>query len=299
MGTREPPPAAIETGAVPNAALELELERLRAQIADAHDRLRQEIARREDSDRRYHAAEQLLRGRQRLEALGTLAGGVAHEINNCVLPITLYVQAVLERGGINEAAREDLELVLNTARRAKQVVEQVLCYARQPASYVLRRVDLREPVDEALRLIRALASPAIELRSEVVAHCPAVMADPAALVQLVVNLCTNALQAMQPKAGTLCVTLSEHRADGSDPTIPRARYARMLVADSGSGMDRATLEQMFQPFFTTRPQGQGTGLGLLMVQRIVQSMHGLISVSSVPDQGTAVQILFPEAEQPG
>jgi signal transduction histidine kinase len=295
MNTGEPSQAKTAPGADTDPAAEL--EQLRRQLHSTQERLQQAVAEREVFELRDGELQRALRARQRLQTLGTLAGGLAHEINNCLLPITLHAQSLLEGGALDDTARVDVEAVLSAARRAKRVVEQLLGYARQTGKPVPERIALRDPVSEALRLIQTLASPAIDLQYDLTADCPPVIGDSAMLVQLVVNLCTNALQAMRERGGTLSVKLSPQSADGSDPAVARGRYACLAIADTGGGMDAATQEQMFQPFFTTRPPGQGTGLGLAVVYEIVQRMRGLIRVSSAPDRGTQVQVLFPAADQ--
>jgi signal transduction histidine kinase len=240
------------------------------------------------------ALELRLRQRQKLETVGTLAGGVAHEFNNVLVPILLHTELALEEVANGRPCRDDLECVLDAARRAKRVIDKILAFSRQAGSEEPRPIRLDEPVAAALRLFAVLAPPNVEVRSSLAPDTPLVAADPTLITQAVMNLCTNGWQAMRETGGLLEVNLRALRADEPLPSdLLAGQYVELQVRDTGHGMDEQTRERIFEPFFTTREVGAGTGLGLSVVHGIVTSLGARIHVSSVVGQGTTFQILFP------
>lgn len=221
-----------------------------------------------------------------------LTGVLAHEINNCLVPITLYAQLLIENSQTSPALQPDLQAVLNAARRAKQVVEQVLDFSRGSAAAPARAQDLRAPAEEALRLIRVLVPSNVELRTELLQPARSAAIEPGQLIQLIVNLCTNALQAMRAKGGVLTVGFVPQSSEQADPALPPGRYLQLRVTDTGHGMDAVTLAHVFEPYFSAG-EGEGTGLGLAVSQSIVQRIGGSIRIHSAPGQGTEVIVSIP------
>ncbi len=239
---------------------------------------------------------------QKMEALGTLAGGVAHDFNNILAAI--LGNADLARQDLGEAhpAAESLDEIRTAARRGRELVRRILAFSRQQPLELVE-TDLALVLAEACALLRAALPPHVELVQSSGGPVPGILADPTQIGQVFVNLGTNALHAMQAGGGRL-----EFRIDSlpaQHPAVPaelaqvcrqrRVDAVRVQVVDNGSGMDEAVRRRIFEPFFTTKAVGQGTGLGLPMVLGIVQSHGGAIDVQSRPGTGTTFTLLFPAA----
>jgi len=207
-----------------------------------------------------------LRHRQRLETVGTLAGGIAHEFNNVLLPIVLATELAIADAADESAVRLDLEDVLASAYRAKDVVQKILTFSRDAGVPVLEWIDLEPVIHEALRLFGALIPATVDLRTDIAGPCPPVKADAALTIQLIMNICTNAYQALRGGQGVLTISLATRPAPGPGPDGISAwsgDHVVLSIADTGHGMDAGTKERIFEPFFTTREVGVGTGLGLI------------------------------------
>jgi signal transduction histidine kinase len=262
-----------------------DLHRMRDELVGASERLRVQMQAREEAEQNRAQLEQRLQHRERLETVGTLAGGIAHEFNNTLVPIILLTESALKVQPAGSATRTDLQTVLAAARRAGGLVKQILTFSRELDSLRLEPADLREVVGEALRLFKPLISPNTQLIAQLPDHCPPVMVDRGLAVQLVMNLCTNAYQALRGESGVVTVAVAEVGGD--------AGQVELQVRDTGQGMDAATAARIFAPFFTTRDVGEGTGLGLSVVHGIVQSFGATISVESTVGQGSTFRVRFP------
>ncbi|HEV7611748.1 MAG TPA: ATP-binding protein [Steroidobacteraceae bacterium] len=279
----------VSTGIRELHELAADLEAMRRELVGVNDRLQEKIREKEISETRRDELQKQLRHRQRLETVGTLAGGIAHEFNNVLVPIILFTDTALQDLPAGSASHSDLERVLASARRAKNIVQKILTFSHVLGDTTLAPIDLRTVVTESVVLFSALAPPSIEIRTEIAEHVPLVRADATLAMDLVMNLCTNAYQAMQGTAGILSIglcVLPSTTADGM-PGV------ELRVADTGHGMEQPTVERIFEPFFTTRPVGQGTGLGLSVVHGIVESFGASITVETAPGAGTTFRILFP------
>lgn len=223
----------------------------------------------------------------------SLAGGIAHEFNNLLVPIILFTEMAMHDLPASSASRSDLERVLTAARRAKGVVEKMLNFSRELNAAELALIDLRTVLADGLNLFSALARPSIEIHTEIGDAIAPVRADAALAVQLVINLCTNAYQAMQGTQGVLTIGLRNH---GSSPIEGESGpCVEFWVSDTGHGMDPATAERIFEPFFTTSSEGVGTGLGLSIVHGIVESFGANVVVETEPGKGSTFRIYFPVA----
>ena len=273
-----------------------DLENMRSTLVGVNERLRAEIGEREGAELRRHELESRLRHRHRVETIGTLAGGIAHEINNALLPIMLLAEAAMAEVAADSQTRSDLEAILASARHAKEIVVKVLMFSREADAVVLEPIVLEGVVREALRLFELMVSAGVDLRVRLAGPYPPVRADAALTVQLIVNLCTNAYQAMNGRPGTLTVMLDTERVDADGATgLAAGDYLVLTVADTGHGMSPATLERIFEPFFTTREVGGGSGLGLAVVLGIAESFGAAILVASEPDKGSTFRVFFPVA----
>lgn len=250
------------------------------------------------ADREEHMRlERQLRHSQKMETIGTLAGGIAHDFNNILMPIVGYVDLMIPMTDDRPELKSHLERVAKGAQRAADLVRQILTFSRQLEGEDIREpILLQGPVNEALKLIRASVPPSVEIKNLVDQDCPRVRANSTQIHQMVINLCTNAAQAM-PNGGSMearleTVTIETTQRHGSDDLEP-GEYVRLAVSDSGMGMDEATMDRIFEPFFTTKEVGQGTGLGLSMVHGIVQAHAGLVEVQSSPGEGCMFEIYLP------
>jgi PAS domain S-box-containing protein len=249
-------------------------------------------------------AEEAQRRSQRIEALGRLAGGIAHDFNNILLAITGNARLAL--GELPPEAPADSPLkaslieIEKASARAADLVHRILAFGRQhePKREV---VDLRQPVEEAVRLLRATLPAMIDIRMRFLEEAPAILADTTQIHQIVMNLVTNAAYAIGARGGGIEIVVDACPAPpesaASDDVAP-GPCACLTVKDDGVGMDSATLERIFDPFFTTKPAGQGTGLGLSVVHGIVRSHQGTIVVRSELGRGSTFRLYFPAVLEP-
>ena len=243
------------------------------------------------------ALESQLRQKQKLEALGTLAAGLAHEFNNLLGAILGNAVLARQDVGPHPAALESLEEISKAGRRARALVQQVLGFVRHEP--VARRlVPLRPIVEESAGLLRATLPREVELVVTCANDAPPVLADATQVGQVILNLVTNAWHALENQPGRITLALDATTVDAASPSapgLPAGHYARITVSDAGRGMEPATLARIFEPFFTTKPVGEGTGLGLSIVQDIMQAHQGVVRATSRPGQGTVFTLHFPAA----
>ena len=255
-----------------------------------------DISRRKQAEADKTKLEEQLRRSQKLETIGTLAGGIAHDFNNILTPIMGYADMALAYLPSTNPLRNDLEAILNGAYRAKDLVEQILLFSRQ-IEKERKPLGLHLIVKEGLKLIRPSIPTTIDIRQRIDDSCDKIMADPSQMHEVVVNLCTNAWQAMEEKGGTLTIELRQVEVDAatakSNPNLKEGQHVRLTVSDTGTGMDDAILERIFEPFFTTKAVDKGTGMGLSVVHGIVRGHHGDILVYSEPGKGTTFHVYLP------
>ncbi|MBE0583124.1 MAG: PAS domain S-box protein [Desulfofustis sp.] len=253
---------------------------------------------------REEELEKQLQQAVKLEAIGTLAGGIAHDFNNILSAILGYAQ--IAKGQLEEGdpLSYPLDHIITAGDRAAELISQILTFSRQdPGSEPLSPLKAQSIIKEALKLLRSSFPSTIKLTYRIDADGPAIMADAGQIHQVIMNLCTNARQAIETEHGTIHVEATAVEQDQSanslpHPTLPAGRYLRISVADSGCGMDEATRQRIFDPFFTTKPKDRGTGLGLAVVHGIVKKHQGEIGVTSAPGQGTTFEIYLPAIADP-
>jgi len=241
--------------------------------------------------------EDQLRQSQKLEAIGTLASGIAHDFNNILTALIGYSEmAMSELHTEADKAQSDLQEVLKAGERARALVDQILTFSRQ-GEQERKPLQIQHVVKEALKLLRASLPTTIEIRQNIDETCGTILADPTQIHQVIMNLCTNAYQAMRDHGGILGVTLKQEEISEEYAErfldIGPGRYLKLEIDDTGSGIQPAIIEKIFEPYFTTKKKGEGTGLGLSVVHGIVKSHDGHISVYSEPGKGTTFKIYFP------
>jgi signal transduction histidine kinase len=270
--------------------LAADLEAMRHELVGINDRLQEKMREKEISEAGRDELQKQLRHRQRLETVGTLAGGVAHEFNNVLVPIILFTEMAMADLPPGSPSRADLDRVLASARRAKNVVQKILTFSHALDDAALAPTDLRSVVSESIALFSALAPSSIEIRTDIAEDLPLVRADATLAGDVVMNLCTNAFQAMHDAKGILTVGLRATTPGAPAAAVPSVE---LWVSDSGPGMEQRTVDRIFEPFFTTRAVGQGTGLGLSVVHGIVQVFGASITVETAIGAGTTFRIFFP------
>jgi PAS domain S-box-containing protein len=238
-----------------------------------------------------------LRQSQKMEAVGTLAGGIAHDFNNVLGAILGYGELAMQHSAGNSALRRYLDNVMHAAERAKLLVERILGFSRSGLGDQML-VNVQSVVSETLELLAGSLPTGIRLETKLEAGDAAVVGDPTYLHQVTMNLCTNAVQAME-RGGVLGVTVARVRSTQARTlargTLVAGEYVRLTVTDTGSGIPPEAMERIFDPFFTTKNVGEGTGLGLSLVHGIVADLGGAIEVRSKPGEGTCFEIWLPVA----
>jgi PAS domain S-box-containing protein len=242
--------------------------------------------------------ESQLRKAQKLEAIGTLAGGIAHDFNNILFPIIGFSELLSNKYEKGSEEKRYVKNILSAAYRARDLVHQILTFSRQNEEEKKPvRIDII--ILEALKLLRASIPSTIEIKTDIENSTHTVLADSTKVHQLAMNLGTNAYQAMEEKGGVLGFFLKTVEIDEEDidrtvmTDITSGKYLKFTVSDTGTGIPRYILERIFDPYFTTKPQGKGTGLGLATVHGIVQSCRGFIRVYSEEGKGSSFNVFLP------
>lgn len=231
----------------------------------------------------------------KMEAIGTLSGGIAHDFNNILTSIINSTELAMEDIPGETLAAKDLRRSLKAARRGSRLVKQILTFSRADKEG-FKPIQVSEVVKEAINLIEASLPRNIHIKTHVATELTLCMADPTQIHQIVMNLCTNAFQALRDQGGTISVSLKQTRIDRGISEIldikPGA-YLKLTVSDDGSGIANDIQDKIFDPFFTTKEKGEGTGLGLAVVHGIVKGHNGAIRLSSVPHASTDFEIYLP------
>ncbi|MBI9092531.1 MAG: response regulator [Desulfobacterium sp.] len=255
-----------------------------------------------DVTERVHAKEERtrledsLRQAQKMEAIGTLAGGFAHDFNNVLSAINGYMGIVRNHCSQDIKLSYYVDQVLGASNRATDLIRNMMAFSRQ-AKVEMVPLDIGSLVEEVLNLLRASIPSTIEINHHIKTDLDTVLADPSQIHQLLMNLCTNAYQAMETSDGRIEITLEPETISVDRANIPmnmkEGRYLKLSVTDTGCGIDQENIERIFEPYFTTKAVGEGTGLGLAMVHGIVKEHKGAIFVDSQPGTGSTFHVYFP------
>ena len=236
--------------------------------------------------------------KQKIASLGTLAGGIAHDFNNILNYMLAYAEIVesqVERGGF---AYDNIQEIIRAIERAGSLVSQILIFSSR-VQPVARPMLMALIVKEAVRLLQATLPENIQVEKRITSENLFVMTDPTHAHQVIVNLCTNAIYAMQDHGGRLTVSFDRIMLESANSLdLPAGAYCRLTVADTGCGMTEEVKKRIYEPFFTTKPVGQGSGMGLAVVHGIIAICGGALQVTSSPGDGTTVEAYFPAAAGP-
>ncbi len=260
--------------------------------------LTEDVTARRHAQEALRAAEAQAHQGEKMLAVGTLAGGIAHDFNNILGAILGNVELAEQDLEAGHPAAESLAQIRKSGRRAADLVKRLLNVSR-PQTATRSVVNLRTAVLDDIPLFRAMLPAGVELAVRLDERVSDIVIDPTELHQVLLNLITNAWQAIGGQGGCISLALEDvdagHAAGLRPPGVPPGRYARLSVTDTGHGMDAETRDRIFDPFFTTKDVGKGTGLGLSVVHRIVTSLDGAITVDSAPGQGATFAVYFPAA----
>lgn len=255
----------------------------------------QDITARKAAEQEKYRLEAQLRQAQKMEAIGTLAGGIAHDFNNILGVIIGFAELSILTAGGDEQMKHNLQKVLDAGLRAKDLVKQILTFSRQ-TEQEFKPIHSGQVVTELVEMLRATVPPSIEIETRSVQDC-VVMADYTQLHQVLMNICTNAVQAMQGERGLLEIALDQVELDENSARlvhdIKPGLYQRITITDNGRGIPPGVLERIFDPFFTTKKKGEGTGLGLSVAHGIIKNHNGKITAYSEPGKGTTFSIYLP------
>jgi len=232
---------------------------------------------------------------QRMEAIGNLAGGIAHDFNNLLFPITGMAELLTEDLDPGSVQYENVQEILKAGMRGSDLVKQILAFSRQ-SEHKMIPVRVQQVLREVVKLSRATIPTNIEIWEDIQKECGLVLADPTQLHQIGMNLITNAYHAIERSDGKISVTLKETDLGAGDPpdgSVEPGRYALLTVSDTGMGIDPGVMNKIFEPYFTTKEQGKGTGLGLAVVYGIVKDHGGAVAVDSQIRKGTTFKVYLP------
>jgi len=273
----------------------LEMEATISPIHDASKRVINYLAVERDVTRELRL-QQHLRQVQKLEALGTLAGGIAHDFNNILNPIFISTELLLLEPSIDPSSRHHLEITLKAAERGRDLVKQIIAFSRQKEKE--RKPSKAGPViKEAVNFLRVSLPSTVEIRADIREEKDVILGDQAQIHQIVMNLCNNGAYAMREKGGVLAVSMADVEVDAGlaaeGPGLKPGPYLRLSVSDTGTGMTPEVRERAFDPFFTTKRPGEGSGMGLAVVDGIVRDYGGAITVDSEEGKGSTFTVYLP------
>ncbi|MBU0484399.1 MAG: PAS domain S-box protein [Proteobacteria bacterium] len=261
------------------------------------DGISHDITRRIEAEAERERLMAQLRQSQKMESVGTLAGGIAHDFNNILAALLGFTELAMLEAPVGSALANDLQEIFKAGNRAKNLVKQILSFSRQ-ASHEKQPLAAHLIIKEAFKLLRATIPSTIEMRQDIDPGCGQIFADPTQIHQVLMNLCTNAAQAMDEKGGVLGVLMDKVLIAPDDDRLKGTEcepgiYLRLCVDDDGPGVDPLIMDRIFEPYFTSKEVGKGSGLGLSVVHGIVKNHQGFVTVANKPDGGAKFCVFFP------
>ncbi|MGD8342581.1 MAG: PAS domain S-box protein, partial [Desulfobacterales bacterium] len=257
----------------------------------AHDITDQKQAQEEKKNLEYQ-----LQQAQKMEAIGTLAGGIAHDFNNILSVIIGYTELILMNARVDSEVRQNLKEIFNASKHARDMVKQILAFSRQNKQE-RKPIQVAHIVKEALKMLRASLPSTISIQQKIEKNTGIIEADPTQIHQVLMNLCTNAAHAIDEKDGELEISLAnvdlDKHAAAEIPDLYPGSFLKLSVRDTGDGIAPEALPQIFNPYFTTKEKGEGTGLGLAVVQGIIKALNGAITVDSEVAKGSTFHVYLP------
>ncbi|MCP3901928.1 MAG: response regulator, partial [Desulfobacteraceae bacterium] len=255
-----------------------------------------DISEKKEAEQRWKHLAKQLKNSQKMEAIGTLAGGIAHDLNNILSPVLGYSEMSMMDVEPDSKIYKYSEKIQKAAYRAADLVRQILSINRSTVEEK-KPIKIHPVAKEVIKLLKGSIPSTIKITDKVDRNCGHVNADPTQIHQIIMNLCTNSFHAMEKIGGELTISLKEVSLSKEEliehSNLTLNKYISLQVTDTGNGMDDKIQERIFDPYFTTKEEGKGTGLGLATVYNIVQSYNGAIFVQSNPGQGTSFTILLP------
>jgi nitrogen-specific signal transduction histidine kinase len=239
--------------------------------------------------------EERLQQAQKMESIGNLAGGIAHDFNNLLFPIVGMAEMLLEDLPQDSIEYENAQEIFIAGKRAGELVKQILAFSRQ-SEHKMTPVRIQNVLKEVLNLSRSTIPANIKLYDKIRQNCGLVLADPTQVHQIAMNLITNAFHAVEEKNGIINIEIEEVTVDTykqPDNILQPGQYVRLSVSDNGIGMEQKIIDKIFEPYFTTKEKGKGTGLGLAVVYGIVKEHKGDIKIYSEVGKGTTFNVYFP------
>jgi len=259
----------------------------------------EDITARRRAESEQEKLKEQIRQVQKMEAIGTMAGGIAHDFNNILTAILGYAEFVKNEIPESGQAQEDIDQILKAGNRAKGLIGQILTFSRQE-KMELMPIYPQVIIKETMKLLRSTIPTTVSIIQNISEDCGKIKADPTGIHQILINLVTNSVHAMDDK-GVLAVSLKQVNLKAYPlrfkPDFSPGTYVRLSISDSGAGMDPKTIERIFDPFFTTKEVGEGTGMGLAVVYGIVENHGGFIDVESEPGRGSTFHVFFPVTEE--
>ena len=233
---------------------------------------------------------------QKIKAIGTLAGGIAHDFNNILYPIIGFTEMSMQDLSENHPVQENLQDILQGAKRASDLVKQILAFSNQ-RELEHKPLALQNIITETLKLLRSIIPSNILIEKNLPENDIYIFANSTEFHEVIMNVCTNAYHAMETTGGVLTLSLEE-TPPGSALKHGNGRYCCLTISDTGTGIPPELIDNIYDPYFTTKEQGKGSGLGLSVVHGIVKSYKGTIDITSDIGKGTAVKIYFPMIPKP-
>ncbi len=279
-----------------NQKLEEKVKKRTNELFSTDTALKKEVIEHRQVINEKRKIESQLRQAQKMEAIGTLAGGIAHDFNNILTPIMGYADIIKMQLDEDNQIFDEINEIISASYRAKDLVQQILTFSRQ-SEHELRPIRIQWILKEVIKLLRSSIPTTIEIRQDIESDCSPIMADHTQIHQVIMNLCTNAYHSMREKGGVLGVSLSQVNISledyHTDLQLTPGKYIKFEVSDSGHGMSQDLQKKIFEPYFTTKEEGEGTGLGLSVVHGIIKSFKGHISVYSEIKKGTTFHVYLP------